>query len=113
MTKIFKILPQDVFSQLEDQHRFMGWRDDLRDGFIHCSTAEQLTGTLMKHFDGYQQLVVLEFSIHNVPHLTWEPSRDGQDFPHIYGPLDMTQADQIYELSRQEDGSFPPLGIGA
>ena len=59
------------------------------EGFIHCSTAEQLPGTIAAHFTPGDDLVVLTIDVDRLTHeLRWEPSRGGELFPHLYGPLD-------------------------
>ena len=70
--------------------RFEGSADDVRDGFIHFSSAEQLEGTLAKHFAGQEDLVLLAVDTERLgERLQWEPSRGGAVFPHLYGPLDL------------------------
>jgi uncharacterized protein (DUF952 family) len=60
------------------------------EGFIHCSTAEQLPGTVAAHFSPDDDLVVLTVEVDRLTHeLRWEPSRHGDLFPHLYGPLDV------------------------
>src|SRR5205814_2534012 len=43
--------------------------------------------------------------------LRWEPSRGGQLFPHLYGPLDPAEAASVRPLPLGPDGAhlFPPL----
>lgn len=68
---------------------YEGSADDLRDGFIHLSTADQLHGTLEKHFSGRKNLVLVCFCESEIDDdLKWEPSRGGALFPHYYGGLD-------------------------
>ncbi len=58
------------------------------DGFLHLSTAEQLAGSLAKHYpepDGFVILTVRRVALG--PGLKWEPSRGGALFPHVYGDI--------------------------
>ena len=58
------------------------------DGFIHCSTAGQLAETARLHLKGRDDLLLLTIDVRRLGALLgWEPSRGGQLFPHIYGPL--------------------------
>jgi len=43
--------------------------------------------------------------------LTWEPSRGGDLFPHVYGDLPMEAVSQVDELPLGKDGvhAFPAL----
>ena len=55
------------------------------EGFIHCSLAEQVPGTLEKFFPSLDGLVLLEIDVQRlVPELRYE-----NGFPHIYGPLNL------------------------
>ncbi|MEL6674604.1 MAG: DUF952 domain-containing protein [Bacteroidota bacterium] len=58
------------------------------EGFIHCSTEEQVLGSATKHFQEADSLVILcirEKGVKNI--LKWEPSRKGALFPHLYGKI--------------------------
>jgi uncharacterized protein (DUF952 family) len=59
------------------------------EGFIHCSTEEQLAGTLAKHFPGRDDLVILEVDESLLDaRLVYEDSYgSGAEFPHVYGPI--------------------------
>jgi uncharacterized protein (DUF952 family) len=70
---------------------FPGSPDDVRDGFIHLSTREQLDTTIERHFAGERELVVLEIDAAALSaDLRWEPSRGGALFPHLYAELPMS-----------------------
>ena len=60
---------------------------DRADGYIHLSTAAQLTGTLDKHFKTETDLHLLAVDTEKLSHLRWEPSRGGDLFPHLYCQL--------------------------
>jgi len=64
-----------------------GSAQDAADGFIHFSTAQQLRASAAKHRAGQRDLVLLTVDARAVgPALKWEPARDGDLFPHLYGP---------------------------
>ena len=88
---IYKVLRAAEWRDAQAHGALVGSADDLRDGFIHLSTQDQLTGTLLRHFAGETGLIALEIAADRVSAgLKWEPSRDGALFPHLYGvlPLD-------------------------
>lgn len=88
--RAFKILTADQWAQFEADGVFHGAPVDLADGYIHLSTAEQLAGTLDKHFAGQTKLVIAEVDLNAVTDpVRWEVSRGGALFPHIYGVLPM------------------------
>ncbi len=85
---LFKIFRAAEWAAFEAEGRFAGSADDLRDGFIHLSTGEQLDGTLRRHFAGESGLVVAEVGVADDPALKWEVSRGGALFPHLFRPLE-------------------------
>ena len=87
-TLVYKVLRAAEWAQMQAGGVFAGSPDDRRDGFIHFSTAEQLEGTIARHFAGERDLVVLEVDAALLAEkLRWEPSRGGALFPHLYGDL--------------------------
>ena len=87
---VYKILRAAEWGHAQERGVFAGSADDLRDGFIHLSTRDQLAGTIARHFAGETALVILEIAADRVSAaLRWEPSRDGALFPHLYGALSL------------------------
>ncbi len=85
---VYKVLRRAELIGLLGSRRTRGSAADVRDGFIHLSTASQLQGTLDKHFGGEEELSVLSFESRDLGrNLRWERSRDGILFPHYYGEL--------------------------
>ena len=85
---IYKICRRDEWHAAERERVFRGSPDDLRDGFIHFSTAEQTPGTFEKYFAGETGLVLVAVDARELgAALKWEPSRGGALFPHLYGEL--------------------------
>jgi uncharacterized protein (DUF952 family) len=98
MTSIyaFKIFTADQWQQFEADGHFAGAPADLADGYIHMSTADQLDGTLEKHFAGQQGLVIAEIDLSGFgDDLRWEVSRGGALFPHLYRDLPMSSVGAI------------------
>jgi uncharacterized protein (DUF952 family) len=88
---IYKVLRASEWADMQARSIFKGSPDDQRDGFIHFSTAEQLEGTIARHFAGERELVVLEVDAAALgDKLKWEPSRGGALFPHLYGELPLS-----------------------
>ena len=87
-TTAFKILTREQWSQFQADGIFHGAPIDLADGYIHLSTADQVQGTLDKHFAGQTNLVIAEVDLAMLEDMMkWEVSRGGALFPHIYGAL--------------------------
>lgn len=84
---------------------YTGSPDDVRDGFIHFSTAEQLPITVHKFFSGQKDLVLLAVNGDELgADLKWEPSRDGASFPHLYGTMPVSAVMDIWDLAMDEGG---------
>ncbi|GAA0448986.1 MULTISPECIES: DUF952 domain-containing protein [Sphingomonas] len=101
----FKVLTADQMAELE-AGSFAGAPIDQQDGYIHLSTAAQLTETVDKHFAGQEGLWVAEVDLEALGDaIRWEPSRGGQDFPHLYGKLTLDTIVAYSPLERESDGS--------
>jgi len=84
----FKILTSEQWAQFEADGLFHGAPVDIADGYIHLSAADQLQGTLDKHFAGQEGLVIAEVDLVLLGDtVKWEAAREGALFPHIYGVL--------------------------
>ncbi|MEY3658315.1 MAG: hypothetical protein RLZZ561_1132 [Pseudomonadota bacterium] len=87
----YKIFTAAQWAQFQADGVFAGAPVDLADGYIHLSTADQLQGTLDKHFAGQTGLVIAEIDLGPLGDtIRWEVSRGGALFPHIYGSLPMS-----------------------
>lgn len=110
MTRVYKILPRADWDAAVKAGRFGGSPADARDGFIHFSTAAQARETAAKHFAGQAGLVLAGFDAAALgAALRWEPSRNGDLFPHLYATLDPALAVEIHELVLGDDG-VPQIG---
>lgn len=82
---IYKILTAEQWATLDATGTFAGAPIDLADGYIHTSTAPQAQETADKHFAGVEGLMLAALDAKTYGNdLVWEPSRGGEDFPHIY-----------------------------
>jgi uncharacterized protein (DUF952 family) len=107
---IYKILPASEWAAAEAVGTFTGSAVDLADGYIHFSDAGQAQETASKWFRGQAGLVLAAFEAEALgPALTWEPSRGGALFPHLYGPLPVKLALWVRPLGLDEEG-VPALG---
>lgn len=89
--RVYKVLREPEWASMQAQGQFAGSADDLRDGFIHLSTRDQLGPTIERHFARERELVVLEIDARALSaDLKWEPSRGGALFPHLYSPLPLS-----------------------
>jgi uncharacterized protein (DUF952 family) len=105
MAAIYKILSRDTWRAALRAGIFTGSTVDLRDGFIHFSTAAQAQETAERHFRSQPDLVVLEVDADALgTALRWEPSRGGALFPHLYGPLPTHHVLNVFEAPLDAEG---------
>ena len=102
----YKVLTADELAALERDGRFAGAAVDVADGYIHLSTAAQLAETLDRHFGGRSDLALATVDLGTLGDaVRWEPSRGGDLFPHLYGPLTLDAVLAYGPLEREADGS--------
>jgi uncharacterized protein (DUF952 family) len=109
---IYHICRRDEWDAAVARGRYDGSSQDAADGFIHFSTAAQVTESAAKHRAGQDGLVLLAVDAARLgPALRWEKSRGGALFPHLYGPLPVAAVVRADDLPLGPDGRhvFPPL----
>lgn len=103
-TAAYKLVDAAEWRRALDEGVYTGSAVDLADGYIHMSTAAQLPETARRHFAGRSDLVLVTVQLDRLgPGLKWEPSRGGELFPHLYGPLATAAA--IEERGLSVDGA--------
>jgi uncharacterized protein (DUF952 family) len=107
---IYKIFRADEWAALQAQGETLGAPIDIADGYVHFSTAAQAQETAAKHFAGEDGLTLLALDADSLGEaLTWEPSRGGALFPHLYRALRLSDI-LWHEPLPLVDGThhFPP-----
>jgi len=101
----YKILTAAELTELE-AGTFTGAPIDRTDGYIHLSTAAQVTETADRHFAGQDDLAIAAVDLDALGDaVRWEPSRGGALFPHLYGSLTLDAVIAYGPLHRLDDGS--------
>ena len=108
---IYKLLRAAEWQALEATGQTAGAPIDLRDGYIHFSTAAQVAETAARHFAEVSGLWLVAVAAEPLGSaLAWEPSRGGDLFPHLYGPLQLKDVLWATPLPLIEGAlQFPPL----
>ena len=105
MAIISKICPASAWREAERHGVFGGSADDLSDGFIHFSTGPQVAETARKHFFGQSGLFLIAVDAEALgDSLCFEPSRNGELFPHLYGELDLGAVRAVLQMHARSDG---------
>ena len=61
------------------------------EGFIHCSSVEQIVATANRFYAGREDLILLSIDPRRLAaQLRYENSEGGDElFPHVYGPIEL------------------------
>lgn len=102
---LFHICPRPAWDHAFRHHEYRG--DTLTtDGFIHCSTIDQVRGVADAIFRGQPDLVLLAIDPQAIAaDVRWEQV-DGERFPHVYGPIDVAAVLDVIDFPPSADGSF-------
>lgn len=78
------------------------------EGFIHCSTPQQVLGPANEFYRGRSDLVLLVIDPTQLEaKLIYEDSyQSGTAFPHIYGPLNLDAVINALPFPARPDGTF-------
>ena len=79
-----------------------------QEGFIHCSgDEEQMLGVANRLFAGMQDVLVLDVDTDLLTSpVKHEPSRSGEIYPHIYGPINVDAVLRVRPLIADAQGRF-------
>jgi len=109
----YKLADAAEWRAAQESGAYDGSTADRADGFIHLSTASQLPGTARKHYAGRNGLILAAVDLEALGEaLRWEPSRGGDLFPHVYGPLPLSVTGPARALEVDADG-LPRFADGA
>ncbi|HVJ54401.1 MAG TPA: DUF952 domain-containing protein [Aliidongia sp.] len=109
---IFHMCRREEWLAANARGAYPGSSQDQADGFIHFSTRGQIVESAARHRAGQDGLVLLAVDPAALgPTLKWEPSRNGQLFPHLYGELPVSAVSWCHDLPLGPDGRhrFPRL----
>ncbi|HKR58746.1 MAG TPA: DUF952 domain-containing protein [Pyrinomonadaceae bacterium] len=107
MSIIFHIADRAVWEQGQATGKY---RPEMyaTEGFIHCSTAEQVIAVANLRFRGQLNLVLLAIETEQVGHEVRYENLEGglQLFPHIYGELSADAVVRVADFRPGVDGFF-------
>ena len=97
--------------QWEQERRAGAYRGTTLDaeGFIHCSDPDQVVAVANALYAGQQGLVLLCIDPARLQaELRYELAKNGQRYPHIYGPLNVDAVTQVLEFTPDGRFALPP-----
>ncbi len=106
MNTIFHITQSQ---QWEEAKNLGSYRGDTLDteGFIHCSQVTQIFGVAHRYFLNQKNLVILVIDADKVQaEIRYELAKIGEEFPHIYGTLNLDAVLQVVDFELGENGKF-------
>jgi len=108
MTLIFHITQRQ---QWESAQVIGSYRGDTLDteGFIHCSRLEQVVKVANRFYAGQSGLVLLSLAIARLQSELRYEAADGDEFPHLYGALNLDAVVQVIDFEPAPTGfELPP-----
>lgn len=100
---VFKICLDSEWQEAVNKGVYTGSALDLRDGFIHLSTSDQVIETAQLHFRNITSLVLVAVDRAGLD-IRYEESRNGQMFPHLFSDLPVSAAVKVQPVSLDADG---------
>jgi uncharacterized protein (DUF952 family) len=101
---IYKVCTEFEWQEAKNKGKLIGLKKDIEDGFIHFSGDDQIAGTLKKFYQNQKDLILLKVDTLKLDHLIWEQASDGNMFPHLYSPLDLSNVVEEFEIFLKDDG---------
>ncbi len=106
MTLIYHIADQNHWEQAQSNGLYV--HPSLHsEGFIHCSTEAQLEETANLYFANNDDILILYINPDRLDaDVEYEMSSRGQEFPHIYGPVNIECVVKTKKVKRRADGRY-------
>lgn len=107
---IYHIVSKSDWAAVGESAVYRGDTLDI-EGFIHCSTVEQVLDTANFLFKGRDDLLLLKIDPQKLSApVKYEDAGDGRLFPHIYGPMEVSAVVKIVDFPSGENGMFDLQG---
>ena len=103
---ILHICKKSAWNQAQNDGEYRG--DTLEsEGFIHCSTSQQVVEVADSLFKGAQDLLLLVIDERKVVSaIKFEDPGNGNLYPHIYGPLNLDAITKTVDFYPDLNGNF-------
>lgn len=113
MNWILHITPRSHWQQAQQKGSYRADSLD-SEGFIHCSTPAQVAWVANSFYQGQSDLVLLCIDPEKLnAELIYEEVEGNQQFPHLYGALNLDAVVQVVDFEPDSKGRFElPGAIG-
>jgi uncharacterized protein (DUF952 family) len=97
MQTLYHVVSEESWSTFDGEPSYEA--DSLRsEGFIHLSEQHQVAGVLDRYYQNVPNLLLLHIDPARLTHdLRYEAGTNGEQFPHVYGPINK---DAVVEIER-------------
>lgn len=104
---IYHILPRSDWGRAQAEGKYTPVSLET-EGFIHCSTKEQVIEVANRYYHGQKGLLILQIDQEQLTFdVLYEDTMGvGENFPHIYGPLDLPAVTALCVLKPDDEGTF-------
>lgn len=104
---IYHIADKDIWKNLNKD----GWYHTetlYKQGFIHCSYLNQLEKVANYNFKGRDNLIILKINEKDLKSrvISEDLYNSNEEFPHIYGPINVDAVSSVYLFEADERGIF-------
>ena len=101
---VYKILTEEEWRQGKASSKIIT-KLDLKDGFVHLSTASQLNASLSLYFSNESRVVLAQINLSKIKNnLKYEDASNANNrsgkFPHFYGILNTNMILKTWQLKR-------------
>ena len=107
MAHIYHLVPRADWEAASDESEYSA-ASLASEGFIHCSKDhEQMFAVARRLYRDRIDMLVLELDTEALASpMKEEPSRSGEIYPHIYGPINRTAVVRVLELESDGAGGY-------
>jgi uncharacterized protein (DUF952 family) len=104
---LFHVTTKDDWKQFNNSGSYEPESFD-SDGFIHCSTGEQVEATANRIFGEYDEILLLVIDATTLHEdIKYEEDEEiGESFPHLYTPLNTNAIIDKITIKAEDDGRF-------
>ncbi len=104
---VYHLLPKTDWEKAQDDGVYQP-ANFAEDGFIHCSSIAQVVKVANAYYGDEADLLMLTIPVDQVQaEIRWEDLLgEGEQFPHIYRPLDLKAVAAVSKLEKDEKGLF-------
>lgn len=98
---VYKILEENEWTNFFKEKKFSGTSLDLRDGYIHMSSTQAQMERIKEKYYKDKKALLLHIDLDKLIEtnkLKYEPSSNGEYYPHLYSDLLIDYVEKVVEM---------------